>query len=55
MALGLALALKRQCISALEAGDDYEMFKDLLFKNAPIPDEYLLTSADPSLRSFWGI
>jgi len=54
-ALELALALKRQCISALEAGDDYELFKGLLAGNSPIRDEYLLSSADPALRSFWGI
>ena len=54
-ALGLALALKRQCLPALEAGDDYEMFKGLSSKEAPIEDRYLLSSADPSLRSFWGI
>lgn len=55
VALGLALALKRQCIPALEAGDDYEMFKGLLSEEASIQDEYLLSSADPALRSFWGI
>jgi hypothetical protein len=55
VALGLALALKRHCIPALEAGDDYEMSKSLLSKDAPIRDEYLLESADPALRSFWGV
>ena len=54
-ALGLALALKRQYLPALEAGDDYEIFKGLSSKEAPIEDRYLLSSADPSLRSFWGI
>ena len=54
-ALELALALKQQCISALEAGDDYEIFKGLLARNRPISEEYLLSSTDPALRSFWGI
>ncbi len=54
-ALSLALSVKQQCLPNLTAGDDYGNFSDMLEAEAPIREGFLLSTADPALRSFWGV